>query len=112
MAKDDYHVIAYRILAYLYICLKAGEDIDMQSIQAEELHINQRYWEYIMRHLYQEGYIEGLYLVPVIGKEEKGVKITRALMITPAGIDFLESNSAMSRAREFLKTLKETIPGL
>ena len=28
MPKDDYHVIAYKILAYLYVQLKAGADID------------------------------------------------------------------------------------
>ena len=26
MAKDDYHVIAYKILAYLYTCLKEGRN--------------------------------------------------------------------------------------
>ena len=28
MAKNDYHVIVYRILLYLYACLKGGEDVD------------------------------------------------------------------------------------
>ena len=27
MAKNDYHVIVYRILLYLYTCLKGGEDV-------------------------------------------------------------------------------------
>ncbi len=28
MAKDDYFVLAYRILKYLYECFKAGERAD------------------------------------------------------------------------------------
>ena len=28
MAKDDYYVIVYKILAYLYVQLKKGEPID------------------------------------------------------------------------------------
>lgn len=32
MAKDDYHVIVYQILSYLYQCLKSGEDIDTKRL--------------------------------------------------------------------------------
>ena len=28
MAKDDYEVIVFKILTYLYACLKKGEPID------------------------------------------------------------------------------------
>ena len=28
MARDDYHVIVYQILSYLYMQLKQGKDID------------------------------------------------------------------------------------
>lgn len=114
MAKDDYYVIAYRILAYLYACLKAGEEADISYISAKSdvINISQNYWEYIIRHLYEDGYIEGISLVPVVGRENPGIKVNRNVMITPKGIDFLQNNSAMSKAKEFLKTLKETILGL
>lgn len=114
MAKDDYYVLAYRILAYLYLCLKEGEIPDQNYIgpDSETLNISRNYWEYIMAHLYQDGYLEGIALVPTVGKVNPGIKILRSVMITPKGIEFLQDNSAMSKAREFLKTLKETIPGL
>ncbi|MFA9376240.1 MAG: YjcQ family protein [Lachnotalea sp.] len=114
MAKDDYYVIAYRILAYLYSCLKKGERVDINYIQSEtdEFPIGRGYWEYIMRHLFEDGYIEGVMLVPICGKDAPGVKLTNGVMITPLGIEFLQNNSAMSKAKDFLKTLKETIPGL
>lgn len=114
MAKDDYYVIAYRILAYLYACLKAGEEADISYIaaQSDAINISQNYWEYIIRHLYEDGYIEGITLLPVTGRETKAVRVNQNVMITPRGIDFFQNNSAMSKAKEFLKTLKETIPGL
>ena len=31
MDKNDYHVIVYRILLYLYTCLKGGEDVFWSS---------------------------------------------------------------------------------
>ena len=112
MAKDDYFVIAYRIMTYLYACLKAGEQPDFNIIRADALDISQNYWEYIIRHLYEDGYIEGISLIRMTGRNTPGIKLNMDFMITPLGIDFLQSNSAMSKAKDFLKTLKETIPGL
>lgn len=60
MAKDDYFVLAYRILSYLYACFKAGEQPDMDCISADVLHIPVGYWFNIMRSLTEEGYIVGL----------------------------------------------------
>lgn len=112
MAKDDYFVIAYRIMAYLYACLKAGEQPNFNIIRADALDISKNYWEYIIRHLYEDGYVEGISLIHTVGRSAAGIKLNADFMITPKGIDFLLSNSAMSRAKDFLKTLKETIPGL
>ena len=51
-------------------------------------------------------------MIHMVGRSAAGIKLNADFMITPKGIDFLLSNSAMSRAKDFLKTLKETIPGL
>lgn len=112
MAKDDYFVIAYRIMTYLYACLKSGEQPDFNNIRADALDISQNYWEYIIRHLYEDGYIEGVSLIPMVVRSTPEIKLNMDSMITPQGIDFLQNDSAMSRARDFLKTLKETIPGM
>ena len=32
MAKDDYFVIVYKILSYLYVKLKSGEDVNPNMI--------------------------------------------------------------------------------
>lgn len=113
MAKNDYHVLVYRILAYLYICLKDGTEPDLTYIShdSEAININQNYWEYIMRHLYKDGYIEGVSLGNVVGRKTPMIKFND-LAITPLGIEYLQENSAMARAKKFLKELKEYVPGL
>ena len=102
MARDDYYVLAYRILAYLYICLKDGSspDIGYISHDSEVLNINLNYWEYIIRHLYADGYIEGVSLRNVVGRKNPAIKFND-LAITPLGIEYLQNNSAMARARSF-----------
>lgn len=114
MARDDYFVIVYRILAYLYVCLKEGKEPDIAYISSDSpaLKINQNYWEYIFRHLLADGYLEGVALVPVVGRTVPEIKVGSNVTITPKGIEFLQNNSTMSRAKDFLKTLKETIPGI
>lgn len=50
MAKDDYHVIVYQILAYLYTCLKTDEAVDPALLQHDSkmMDINRNYWVYII----------------------------------------------------------------
>lgn len=112
MAQNDYFVIAYRILSYLYECLKDGKaaDITILSEDSEQLNISYRYWAYIFRHLYEEGYIEGISILPATGQVAPMVKIERSIMITPKGIEYLAENSTMAKAKRFLKELKDTTP--
>ncbi len=114
MARDDYFVIAYRILAYLYACLKEGKPADISRLNedSEELNISCRYWEYIFRHLYGDGYIEGVSLLTVAGQQTPAVKIERSIMITPKGIEYLQENSTMAKAKKFLKDFKDITPCL
>lgn len=111
MAKDDYFVIACRILSYLYDCLKKGNDVDIEQISFEKLNIKQSYYEYIIKHMVQDGYLEGVKFISTIGRKTPACDIDD-IMITPKGIEFLEDNSKMKKAVEFLKTLKETVPGI
>ena len=48
MSRDDYFVIVYQLLAYLYKQLKMGKDIDPIMIKHDSkyLRINRRYWIY------------------------------------------------------------------
>ena len=79
----------------------------MSYIKADSsvISINQSYWEYIIRHLCDDGYLEGITLFRVVGQETPGIKMLNP-MITPKGIEFLQNNSAMAKARDFFKNCK------
>ena len=42
MAKDDYPVLVYQILSYLYQCLKTGKEINpkMLSVDSDYFRVN------------------------------------------------------------------------
>lgn len=109
MAKDDYYVIVYQILSYLYQCLKKGEDVNVECLQPESLFgINPRYWLYIFEHLQQDGLIEGF-----VRKEYINNQVLYELdrvQITPAGIGYLLDNNLLAKAKKFLKEMKELNP--
>jgi len=111
MAKDDYHVIVYKILAYLYSCLKKGENPEKEYLLCDGalFNINHTYWLYIIENLANEGYIEGLSNIRV----GNGYYLNDQLpycRITPRGIDYLCDNSFISKAKEFLKSVKDIAP--
>ena len=111
MAKDDYHVIVYKMLAYLYVQLKAGEDIDPRCLAHDGLlfQINERYWTYIMENLVKSGLVEGLDILRPWG-DAVIIDGLRDCRITPAGIEYLCSNSFLAKAKRFLKEAKEITP--
>lgn len=111
MAKNDYFVIAYRILTYLYECFQAGERPDIVMFNADALGINSGYWTNVMESLFEDGYIKGISMIPRLGGGAPGVKILD-LKITSAGIEYLQENSTMHKAKSFLKEMKEIIPSI
>ena len=109
MAKDDYYVIVYQILSYLYQCLKAGKDIDPEELMPGKLFgINERYWLYILEHMQGEGLIEGFEKRRYIN--DQIIYETDKIQITPAGIGYLLDNNFIKKAREFLKDVKSIVP--
>lgn len=110
MAKNEYFVVVYRILTYLYTCFKAGASPDMEMFGPDALGINNGYWANVMESIFNEEYIIGVSLVHCVGAVP-GIKLVN-LKITQKGIEYLQENSAMQKAADFLKSVKETIPGL
>ena len=111
MAKDDYYVIVYKILAYLYVQLKAGENVDPKMIAHDGslFKINERYWTYIIENMANQGFIEGVSLARAWGRELMVTDMS-GCRITPAGIAFLCDNNLMEKAKKFLKDMKEITP--
>lgn len=117
MAKDDYHVIVYQILAYLYQCLKAGKEInpkmlsvDSDYFKANGQELNPRYWAYILYNLQRYGLIEGSVFADIDNLKYPHPLKWDDCMITPAGIEYLTDNSFLSKARDFLKDAKAIVP--
>ena len=110
MAKNDYFVIVCRILAYLYACLKSGVEPAQSELTPERFNIEPKYWLYIIENLQKQGYISGVYIDRLLGGMPS-VKMDD-IAITPEGIEYLQSNSMIEKAKDFLKTIKEIVPGL
>ena len=87
MAKDDYFVLVYKILAYLYTVLKEGRSPDAKMLQYDStlLGVNEPYWAYIMENLQAQGYITGLTVVAAWGGARSISNLERC-QITPDGI--------------------------
>ena len=103
LAKDDYYVIVYKLLSYLYSCLKKGTYVDIENLRdVIKVDIVDSYWNYIILELYKEGYIDG-------GDINENVKINKNIRIKPKGIEFLESNSFVAKAKEFIKEAGEIL---
>ena len=103
MAKDDYFVLVYKLLRYLYRCLKGGTTASWEVVapNSKDFPIGQEYFAYLLFHLLEDGYIEGIEEIKRIGGPLQ-FKETTGLAITPKGIEYLEDNNLMKRAGEFL----------
>ena len=117
MAKDDYHVIVYQILAYLYQCLKSGKDVDPQLLGVDSAYftangqeLNRRYWAYVIYNLQASELIEGVVFADMDNMKHPYPVNLDGCMITPAGIEYLTDNSFIAKAKEFLKEIKAIAP--
>ncbi len=102
MAQNDMEVIMYKILSYMYECMKAGKRPRMEDIchSCQMFQIPRPYWEQIMCELISRGLIRG-FLV----KRTKDIMLIQMMDnpgITFEGRQFLVENSGMKRAADFL----------
>ena len=109
MAKDDYFVIMYLLLKQLYSLLKQGQSITNDQLEQLGSQYNAKYWQYILMNMTKEGYITGVTKVTTLSGETLKYQ---NVQITPAGIEYLFSNSMMERVKNTLKDIKDIIPGV
>ncbi len=111
VAKNDHHVIVYRILLYLYACLKGGEDVGPKRLDEIALAAgaNERYWHYILCSLLDYGFISGVIRVEADNAFDRVCGLDGAC-ITPRGIEYLTDNAFMEKAKRFLKDAEDIIP--
>ncbi len=102
MAQNDYHVVIFRILNYLYKQLKDGAEIDCKKISANTLEINERYFNYIILELINNNYITGAYPIEVPESNYTKCKITSDINITVKGIEYLTDDLFIDKAKNIL----------
>lgn len=109
MAKNDMNAVIYKILRYLYRCMQEGKrpDVAEYAYNSDLLDIPEPYWEQIMAELIDNGYIRGVYKVPIMGCGY-GIKPTPNACITIKGLEYLENNSGMRKAQEMIGKAAET----
>lgn len=104
MAQDDYFVIAYKLLKYLYDYLKKGTRPSTEVLNAGFFGIPDEYWEYIIRNLYQDGYVEGVTITRLWNKPGDP-SIQPRFSITPKGIQYIQENSVFETIRGYVKDI-------
>ena len=104
MAKDDYHVVVFRILKYLYQQLKKGLPVETEMLlhDSKICNINESYWRYIMTSMQEKGLITGLEK----GEGEPYAPLETQLkdvQITPDGIDLLSDSKMSDKVDQLIK---------
>lgn len=114
MAKDDYDVIIYKILVYLYACLKRKilfEKTTFDAAVKKDVE-NDVYFAEILKMMQEEGLIEGLTFADMWGGDVVLANEIKDAKITAKGIHYLEENALMAKVGEKLKNSVDTIAKL
>jgi len=104
MAKDDYHVVVFRILKYLYQQLKKGLPVEPEMLlpDSKACKVNETYWRYIIISMQEKGLIKGLEK----GEGEPYAQLEAQLkdiQITPDGIDLLSDSKMSDKVDQLIK---------
>lgn len=104
MAKNDYDYIVFKILAYLYTCLKRQnsftEEVFRNLIITKT--VREEYMIDILRMMEAEGLIEGLTFIKAWGNEYVMAGSLKDVRITSEGVRYVLNNDKM-------KIIKDTI---
>ena len=100
MAKNDYFVIVFQILNYLYECLRDGVQVNSDKLTEKAFNIPLGYWEFIIHHLHALGFIRGTSV------SDGRIDISN-IALGYNGIDYLFENPSIINAKEFLQVLED-----
>ena len=107
MAQNDMYVVMYKILCYLYECMKQDTSPKADEFSHVALGIPERYWCDIMGELFRRGFITGVTIAP---HGEAVTVMTSRPRVTMEGVEFMQENSMMAKARKFLVDTKSALP--
>lgn len=101
MPRDDYFVIVYRILKYLYERFQEGEAPNLDKFNAEAFDVAPGYWANILESLSDDGCVKNLTIIQRVGGAP-GIRVDN-LKITSYGISYLKDDPNMQAAKELLR---------
>lgn len=108
MAHNDMYVVVYKIIAYLYDCMKNGVEPDDLKWSSDALGIPRSYWLAVVEELVDHRYIDGVTVHRFFGGD--GTVTTSDARVTMEGVAFAQENSMMGKAKAFLQDAKASIP--
>jgi hypothetical protein len=114
MAKDDYDVVLYRLLVYLYACMKHKiiyEDASFDEAVRKNVD-NDQYFYKIIEMAQDEGFIKNARFLKTWGNDKVPLFEMDEIEITTSGIRYLKENSRMLKVAETLKSTGDTIAKL
>ena len=102
MSSDDYEVIAFKVLSYLYSCMKGGKEVDIAAMR-ELVGCNEVYLGAVIRGLQSRGLVEGFVFDGASGVaiDSPALAVMRDPAITMDGAAYVRENSRMQKAKEF-----------
>ncbi len=102
MASDDFEVLAFKILSYLYRCMKNGKKVDIAALR-QLVGCNEAYFGAVVRSLQSKGYVEGFAFDGFSGVviDSPSLAAMSDPAITMDGAIFVSENSRMRKAKDF-----------
>lgn len=99
MSQSDMFVVMCKIIAYLYDCMRRGEDPSPDGWGPEAMGVCDAYWRRIVSQLVEHGYIGGVN----VARTSMGTSIQPFdPFVTVEGVQFARENSTMRAAAKFL----------
>lgn len=112
MASNDMQVLMYKILKYLYECMKLDKEAKLEdfSYHSKLFDVPKNYWLEVISTLVNRDYVKGFKVYENKFKDAQlYVETDPPFKITYEGVMFLEENSGMKKASEFLKDSFDTV---
>lgn len=101
MAKDDYDVVVFRVLAYLYAVFKRKIVFEKLTFDPSvSKGLSDEYFKNVFRLITEEELIEGLSFVRVWGSQYILANSLDEMSIISKGIHYLKENDRMEKAKE------------
>ena len=108
MTQNDMYVVMYKIIAYIYDCMKRGVEPDDAEWGSQALGIPESYWSTIVEELVEHRFITGVTISHFLGGQVMVSPIRPR--ITIEGVAFAQENTMMAKAKAFLQDAKAAIP--